>query len=241
MKDIKELKEDSEHSDCYFRIVYRIVGRLRFLSHKELMRVMIRAFRRARLPLAYSRGYHPHPLISFGPPLSVGMAGTAELLDVRLIESRPPEQIAEAVARQMPPGIMVTEVLPLEAGAGAIHAQVRTAGYAFTWPAMSPAAGAAIPELLSRGDVMITRATAKRTRTLDIRPGIYDMTEEPPDCRLQLALSPALHVRPQEVIAAMTGWTDDQIQRIVITRTGFTGTGPFPGSTPNTYGTTDYH
>jgi radical SAM-linked protein len=34
------------------------------------------------LPAAYSKGYHPHPLLRFGPPLPVGVAGERECLDI---------------------------------------------------------------------------------------------------------------------------------------------------------------
>ena len=33
-------------------------------------------------PLAYSGGYHPQPMLSFGPALRLGMAGLAELIEV---------------------------------------------------------------------------------------------------------------------------------------------------------------
>jgi radical SAM-linked protein len=224
-----------------FRILYTIVGRLRFLSHKELMRVMARAFRRARLPLAYSRGFHPHPLISFGPPRPVGLAGTAELLDIRLTEHWSPEQIADAAGPELPPGIVVKQVTPVDLKAKAVTASVASARYAFEWPNMSPAPQDAARDILARKEITWFRTTGKGTRQVDLRPGIIDMSYEPPCVVMQLALSPQMHVRPQEVLSEMTGWTDDTIRRIAITRTGFCFTPIDAGSIPENYAERDNH
>ncbi|NLC39201.1 MAG: DUF2344 domain-containing protein, partial [Clostridia bacterium] len=64
------------------RLEYSRCGTARFLSHLEMLRLFERSFRRASLPLAFSRGFNPHPKISFGPPLPVGVSGRREYLDV---------------------------------------------------------------------------------------------------------------------------------------------------------------
>ena len=229
------MNTQSEQVEFRFRILYTIVGRLRFLSHKELMRVMVRAFRRARLPLAYSKGFHPHPLISFGPPRPVGLAGTAELLDIRLIEHWTPERTAEAIESELPHGMALKQVLPVALNAKAITATVASARYEFEWPHMSPAPQDAANSILAKEEIPYRRKTGKGIRQVDLRPGIIDMSCEAPRIIMQLALSPTMHVRPQEVLSEMTGWTDDTIRRIAITRTGFTFM-PIPaGSTLEKY------
>ncbi len=49
------------------RVRYAKLGRLVALSHLETMHSLLRAFRRAGLPMAYSQGYHPKPKISVRP------------------------------------------------------------------------------------------------------------------------------------------------------------------------------
>ena len=39
-----------------------------------------RAIRRARLPIAYSQGFHPLPRFSFGPALPLGVESEEEFL-----------------------------------------------------------------------------------------------------------------------------------------------------------------
>jgi radical SAM-linked protein len=55
---------------------------VRFLSHLDVARALLRAFRRSRIPLAVSGGKDRRPKVSFGPPLPLGMTSTAEYLDV---------------------------------------------------------------------------------------------------------------------------------------------------------------
>ena len=66
------------------RVTFSKTGDMRYLSHNELMTVMFRALRRAQIPVAYSAGFHPHPTISFGPALAVGVEGLKEYFDVEL-------------------------------------------------------------------------------------------------------------------------------------------------------------
>ena len=64
---------------------------IRFIGHLDLMRTMQRALRRSGLPLSFSKGFNPHIRLSFAVPLSVGVVGENELMDVPLEECIPCE------------------------------------------------------------------------------------------------------------------------------------------------------
>lgn len=66
------------------RVRYGKVGRLRWLSHLEVIHSLERAVRRAALPYAITHGFNPHMKAAFGPALPVGTAGENEYLDVWL-------------------------------------------------------------------------------------------------------------------------------------------------------------
>jgi len=66
------------------RVEFSKTGTMRYLSHLELMTVFQRAIRRAEIPVDYSRGFHPSPKISFGPPLGVGIGGLHEYFDIEV-------------------------------------------------------------------------------------------------------------------------------------------------------------
>ncbi len=68
------------------RAEFSKTGKMRYLSHLELINVFQRAIRRAEFPIDYSKGFHPSPKISFGPPLGVGIAGLCEYFDMEVFQ-----------------------------------------------------------------------------------------------------------------------------------------------------------
>ncbi len=66
------------------RFRFAKTGKIRFTSHRDVARMWERALRRSRLPVAWSQGFSPHPLLSFGLALPTGCESAGEYLDVRL-------------------------------------------------------------------------------------------------------------------------------------------------------------
>ncbi|MBI5188928.1 MAG: TIGR03960 family B12-binding radical SAM protein [Nitrospirae bacterium] len=97
------------------RAEFSKTGRLRYLSHLELVTVLLRAMHRAGFPLEYSKGFHPSPKISFGPALGVGVAGLREYFDMEIV---PPFDIDLNRARlnnTLPEGIYIKEMAVIPA------------------------------------------------------------------------------------------------------------------------------
>ena len=59
------------------------------MGHLDFVRAVVRALRRAGVPVAYTHGFHPGPRLTLGAPLPLGIAGLAEPGDVLL--DGPPE------------------------------------------------------------------------------------------------------------------------------------------------------
>ena len=78
--------DDRSSSDTPIRekwaFEFSVTGDLRFISHRDTVRVFQRALARAALPVAYSEGFNPHPRLSLPLPRAVGVASEAELMDV---------------------------------------------------------------------------------------------------------------------------------------------------------------
>ncbi len=75
---------NSQPSTLRVRVEFSKTGKLRYLSHFELVAAIFRALRRADIPLAYSEGFHPSPKAAFGPALGVGIAGLREYFDMEI-------------------------------------------------------------------------------------------------------------------------------------------------------------
>lgn len=102
---------------------------LKFLSHLDLMRLWERALRRAKLPLAYSEGFTPHPQIALAAPLAVGVTSQAELIDVFLSRWIPPHSLIAQVKGQLPRGIDLLEVWAVGLNVPSLQSQVRFVEY----------------------------------------------------------------------------------------------------------------
>jgi radical SAM-linked protein len=71
----------SEASVFRYRMEYAKTRALRFIGHLDMLRVWERTFRRARLPLAHTLGFHPHPRMNIGAALPLGFTSDCELID----------------------------------------------------------------------------------------------------------------------------------------------------------------
>ncbi len=104
----------------HFRIAFTRLGDVRYLSQHEMVDVFVRLFRRTGLSLAYSKGFHPHPKISFATAaLPVGMESEREEGLVRLevkhpLNSAEAEEIRRNLNSNTIKGITFSEFTPLK-------------------------------------------------------------------------------------------------------------------------------
>ena len=68
------------------RVKFEKTGKLRYISHLDLLRTMQTALRRAKVDMEYSEGFNPHMKLSFASALSVGVTSDAEYMDLELSE-----------------------------------------------------------------------------------------------------------------------------------------------------------
>lgn len=87
----------------------------RFLSHLDMARLFIRAFRRAKLPLKFSEGFHAHPKVRFSPPLSVGVESLDEFcLFTLLDETRTESELLSRISEGMADGFVLNSLQKID-------------------------------------------------------------------------------------------------------------------------------
>lgn len=149
----------------------------RYISHLDLNRCMSRAFHKTKLPLWYTQGFHPHIFLTITMPLSLGMSGLRESMDIRLTEEIPYEEIIEKLNGALPLDIHVYEITePVMK-----PCEVAFATYEITYEPENRSAQQAkeeIEELLSRQEVLVTKHTKRGPKEFDIRPYFADMKLE---------------------------------------------------------------
>ena len=92
------------------RLVFKKDGKLKFISHLDLIRTMKGAFSRAGIPIYYSEGFNPHPKMVFALPLSIGCESVCEYLDIKLNEPMEEKELLERLNAQFPPELQFIDV-----------------------------------------------------------------------------------------------------------------------------------
>lgn len=157
---------------------------VRFVSHLDLQRLFQRAFRRAKLPLAYSQGFNPHPLVSFATALSVGMTSRGEYLDVTLTREMTPEEFISAVSAELPKGVEIVRAADMGESRKSLTSAMRSARYVsrvrFSEPVSRDALEAACRDLLSN-EIVVMKKTKGGIKPTDIRPMVRELCVESAD------------------------------------------------------------
>ena len=104
-------------------------SRLRFISHLDLQRFLHMALNRTGLPIMYSQGFNPHPVMAFGSALALGWTSEYEVLDVKLAAPMGRKRCEEALRFALPEDMPVYEVKLVGDRCPAAMAQVRASDY----------------------------------------------------------------------------------------------------------------
>lgn len=145
-------------------------SRLRFISHLDLQRFFQRALNRTGLPVAYSQGFTPHPIMSFGSALALGWTSEYEIWDIKLSVPMGRKRTEDAVRAALPEDLPVLEVRLVDDRHPAPMAQVRAADYEITLNENVSAIHAAMDDFLAKTQVMAIRKTKSGEKEVDIRP-----------------------------------------------------------------------
>lgn len=98
----------------YHKLVatYSKLDKSRYFGHLEQAHIIARAFRRARIDVEFSRGFHPMPKISFDNPLPLGMESDAEKLIVSVNVRVGCEELMNQLNRHLPAGLSIIACQP---------------------------------------------------------------------------------------------------------------------------------
>jgi radical SAM family uncharacterized protein/radical SAM-linked protein len=99
--------KSSELSEKYM-VTFSKISSARFLGHLEMVKIFSRSLRRARIPIKYSRGFHPMPKISFMDTLPTGMQSEEEQMIISLTNAMDAEELLFKLGRQVSDGIEIT-------------------------------------------------------------------------------------------------------------------------------------
>lgn len=159
------------------RMKFAKTGRAVYISHLDLMRTLTRCFLRAECRLKYSEGFNPHPQISIALPLSVGCESVCEIMDFKMLEEMPAEEILNRLSVQMPEGIEVLEVYESERKVKELK-WLKISGVFEYDERPAEEMAARLNEFFAAESIVITKKTKRGVGESDIRPAIKEIRFE---------------------------------------------------------------
>ena len=206
--------------------VFEKAPRLRHIGHLDLMRAMQRALRRSGLPLRYSQGFNPHILVTFAAPLSVGMPGRREIMEVPLAEEITVQRFMENLSAALPPDLPLLSARPVEDSHPAPMALLTAAMYEVRFSAPPAGLEEALSGFLAQKEIPVMRKTKSGLKLADIRPMIYDLRLTEDHClRMTLALSEKATCKPDLLLQSLFDFAQMERPAVLITRLALFGEG----------------
>jgi len=155
---------------------------LKHISHLDMVRLFHRALRRSGLPLAYSKGYNPHPRFNLAAPLPLAATAEEEYGEVFFEEEVSPERFLKVLDPQLPAGLELTGASRVDLKDPALPALVKAALYRAqpvtgTQAEVEPEAiREALGKIISQTEIIATRSGKKKKKTcINVRPFIINL------------------------------------------------------------------
>lgn len=199
--------------------------RVRHIGHLDIQRAMMRALRRSGLPVAYSKGFNPHILLTFASALSTGAAGKKEILDVTMAADVDPEAFKAALNRALPPDMQVSSVKVMEDKHPSLMSLLQAAEYEIRIldEGAAKKMAACIPEFLGQESILAMRKTKSGMKETDIRPLIHALRAEGDTLRARVTLTDALACKPDMLLKALSDFVQIEVPSVLVIREGLLG------------------
>ena len=91
------------------RVWFEKKGAVRYISHLDLTRNMARGLKLSGLPVWYTEGFNPRIYMTYAMPLSLGVCGERECMDIRLTEAVPFSELTVRLNTCLPRGLRALE------------------------------------------------------------------------------------------------------------------------------------
>jgi radical SAM-linked protein len=186
------------------RVTYGKVDSMRYVGNLDMHTVWERTLRRAELPVAYSKSFHPRPRFQMAASLPLGATSQCELLDIWLVQPPALEEIHRRLARCAPPGLLIVAVEAAGLQEPAMQTRILASEYEVVLQDAPPQA-----ELEQRIAGLLAVDSLPRQwrgRPYDLRPLIEQLGMQPDGSAtlfVRLSAREGANGRPEEVLAAL--------------------------------------
>ncbi|MBQ9988371.1 MAG: DUF2344 domain-containing protein [Clostridia bacterium] len=152
-------------------------GALCMISHLDLLRTVQRSLRRAELPILYSQGFNPHPILSFAQAMGVGLETEGDYFAVGMEDTFDPAQFCERFNACAPSDLMAIAARKMANKERDPMARVQAARYRLVSDNEQALVQAA-KALFKKTEYPYTRKTKSGERESDMRPMLLGLNTE---------------------------------------------------------------
>lgn len=179
-------------------------SRLRFISHLDLQRFFQRAVNRTGLPIAYTQGFNPHPVMSFGSALALGWTSEYEVLEIKLSAPMGRKRTEDAVRAALPVDLPVLETRMVDDRHPAPMAQVKMSDYRITLEGENAEAILGqIEAFMARDTVDAVKKTKSGEKSINARAMVTDLSPLPDGFTARLMLTERESIKPELLIGLL--------------------------------------
>ncbi len=89
------------------KVYYSKRNKAKYFGHLELVKIFLRAIRRAKIQVKFSEGFHPKPKISFEDPLPIGLESAWESFTLFVQDNIRPKSLIKQLNKQLPEGLHI--------------------------------------------------------------------------------------------------------------------------------------
>lgn len=193
------------------RIWFTKDGSARYISHLDLNRCISRVIHRARIPIWYTEGFNPHPFLTFALPLSLGVRGMRESMDIKLVEDVEEQELIGRMNACLPPDIRVFAVTEPQMKPG----RITYAKFDMLLEAEGFDDGAvleAVQRVISMPEIMVDKKSKSGIKEVDLKENICKYTLEQKEDGVHLnVLLPAgstNNVNPSLILTAVQKYAE---------------------------------
>jgi len=111
------------------RLEYEKDGALRYSSTLDLQKIWERSFRRAKIEMTYSQGFHPHPKMQIALPLPLGFISQVEIIDIWIEKNLNSNTIKEQITAALPNGLRIKSIQIIEDAKKSLVNQIKSVSY----------------------------------------------------------------------------------------------------------------
>lgn len=157
------------------RVKYKKENEMIFISHLDLQRLLQRAFRRAKINLSYSEGFNPHPKMSYGNALALGVESQGEYVDIEIEDDIEVKEFLERINEQLPEGIKFTKGKEIDPKTPSLSSVIVYGEYIFNIDLETPLSKefvkSRVLNFIKSKQIIVTKKNKKgKNVEVDIRP-----------------------------------------------------------------------